>query len=208
MDFPANSHKAKDAPITEPKKKVDPIQLTGTAQRRKPSLGKRFAETFGGGDARGVGSYILLDVLLPAAKDMVSDAVSQGIDRILFGEARSSSRRGRTVGGSNTGFISYNKMSQRSVREEPTRLSRQGRSNHKFDEILLATRAEAEEVIGRLNDLIEQYDVATVADMYTLVDISPEFTDGKWGWDDLNDARVERTRDGYLLDLPKPNPVP
>lgn len=212
MDFPANSHKAKDAPPQEPKN-VKPI-IKGGAQRRKPGLGKRFAETFGGGDARGVGSYVLFDVLLPAAKDMVSDAVSQGIDRMLFGESRPSSRRGRTIGGSSTGYVNYNGMSRStngSMRQKNDQsrgmLTRQARAAQKFDEILLQTRAEAEEVIERLRDLIEQYGTATVADMLTLVDISPEYTDGNWGWDDLSDARIHRDREGYLLDFPKPQPV-
>lgn len=75
---------------------------------------------------------------------------------------------------------------------------------HDFDEIILATRAEGNEVIRRMDDLIQKYEQVTVSDLYQLVDIAPSFTDEKWGWTDIREARVERTRAGYLLDLPRP----
>ena len=56
-------------------------------------------------------------------------------------------------------------------------------------------------------DLVNSYDSATVADFYDLVGITSEFTDNKWGWTNLHGSRVIRARDGYLLDLPKPEPV-
>ena len=75
---------------------------------------------------------------------------------------------------------------------------------HKFDDIILATRHEAEEVVDRLFDLMSRYDQVTVSDLYDLVGISRPFTDEQFGWTDLRGAGVTRVRDGYLLDLPRP----
>jgi hypothetical protein len=86
-------------------------------------------------------------------------------------------------------------------------MSRMARSRHDFDEIVLQSRTEAEEVIDRLFDLVSRYDTATVADLYELVGIQGSHTDHKWGWTDLRGADVSRTRDGYLLDLPDPIPL-
>jgi hypothetical protein len=87
-------------------------------------------------------------------------------------------------------------------------VSRRARANHEFDEIILESRAEAELVLEKLTDLIEQYDVATVADLYELVGISSSHVDQKWGWDDIRDSGAERVRGGgYLLSLPKTKPV-
>lgn len=86
-------------------------------------------------------------------------------------------------------------------------MSRRGRSTHDFDEIILATRVEAEEVVDRLFDLVGRYESASVSDLYSLVGISGNFTDEKWGWTDLRGAGVERVRNGYLLDLPRPEPL-
>jgi len=207
-EFPTNSHKAKAAPEenTDTTKKIEKV-TTGVVMTRKKPLGKRFAETFFGGDTKGVLNYVMIDVLLPAAKDMIADAVSQGIERMIFGEARSTSRRTGMRPGGHSGYVSYNRFApnnQQRQREEPRNVSRRARASHDFDEIILATRVEAEEVISRLFDIIARYEQATVSDLYELVGVSGNFTDEKYGWTDVRGAGVVRTRNGYLLDLPKP----
>jgi hypothetical protein len=86
-------------------------------------------------------------------------------------------------------------------------MSRQARARHNFDEIVLDDRAEAEEVIDRLFDLVSRYESASVADLYELVGLASSHTDHKWGWSDLHGAGVSRIRGGYLLDLPEPEPL-
>jgi hypothetical protein len=86
-------------------------------------------------------------------------------------------------------------------------LSREARAKHNFDEIVLNSRVEAEEVIDRLYDVVSRYESASVADLYELVGLSSTHTDHKWGWTDIRGAGVQRVRDGYLLDLPSPEPL-
>lgn len=216
-EFPSNSQfpkkKTEPRPEEVKKKEIKPV-VTGEVITRKKPLGKRFMETFLGGDAKGVGSYVLFDVMIPAAKDMVADAVSQGVERTLFGEVRTTSRRGRGFGVSS--FTAYNRMSDPrsplSRREDPRErerasLSRRARATHNFDEIILSTRAEATEVLDSLIELISSYELATVADLYALVDQTPSFTDERWGWADLRGTEIIRTRHGYLLNLPRPEPI-
>ncbi len=210
-DFPSNSRKSRKALEADPTaKKVEKI-VEGEVIRRKKPLGKRFTEIFVGGDARSVGMYVLMDVLIPAAKDTLADAMSQGVERMLFGEARSTSRRtGRGPGYSPNGYVSYNRYSssiRRDPREERPALSRRARASHDFDEIILATRHEAEEVIERLFDVVSTYDAATVSDLYEMVGVEGSYTDGKWGWTDIRGAGVTRIKNGYLLDLPRPQPL-
>lgn len=197
--LPANSHKAKEKKNPGPKdvKKV----ITGEVVERKKPLSKRIAETFTGEDTKSVGGYILFDVIIPAAKTMISDAVSQGIERLLFGDGYSSRRR------SSQGYTPYNRVHgsvQTAGRGDgrPS-ISQRGRAAHDFKEIVLSTRSEAEEVLDRLSDLIESYDVALVSDLYDLVGITGSFTDDKWGWTSLAGAHVSPVRGGYLLNLPR-----
>jgi len=149
-------------------------------------------------------------VLLPAAKDAVSDAVSQGMDRLIFGESRRSGSRSSSRPGT-SGYTAYNRYSSTAPwkndrREDPrTRdVSRKSRASHDFGEILLGSRIEADDVIEKLYELCSQYGQATVADMYDLVGITPQFTDEKWGWTEMQGADIKRTRDGYVLILPRP----
>lgn len=209
-DYPANSNKGKmPVPKKQEKPKIEKV-VAGEVLRRKKPLGKRIAETFGAADMRSVGGFVLIDVMIPAAKDMVADAISQGIERMLFGEARSTSRRPNKRYGGDNGYVAYNRYGPSNRETPPFRAqgpSRRARAAHDFDEIILATRVEAEGVIERLFDLIERYQSATVADLYELVGVQGQFTDDKWGWVDIRGAGVTRIRNGYLLDLPRPTPL-
>ena len=210
-EFPTNTHKAtkalpsvpKPAEETEDEKKIEKVIVTEVVRRKKP-LSKRFAETFFGGDAKGVMGFILADVLVPAVKDTIADAFSQGIERMLFGEARSTSRRTGARPGTGS-YVNYQRFGStpQARREEPRNISRRARASHDFDEIVLATRVEAETVIDRMFDLVSQYGHASVSDLYDLVGITGSYTDAKWGWTDLRGATVGRVRNGYVLELPR-----
>lgn len=202
--FPNNSHAAQ-APqkkVEEPVKEIKRV-VTGTVVRRKKSLGSRFKELVIGGDTKSVGQYILMDVVLPAVRDMVADSVSQGVERMIFGEARSTSRRtGARPSGTN-GYVSYNRFATGN-RPQAAPMSRRARATHDFDEIIVPTRVEAERVVDDMAEAIDKYSSATVADLYEMVGEPTNFTDQKWGWTDFRGAGITRVSNGYLLDLPKP----
>lgn len=198
-EFPSNSHSSKKKEDI-PEKQVKKV-IKGTAIQKKKSLGKKMAETFIDDDFSSVSSYILYDVLIPAAKATISDMVSGGIEMMLFGESRKSSRTRRDRGKSYVSYSSlYNKEKERPGRREP---SIPNRSRHNFDDVILASRGEAEEVLSYLVELIDTYGQATVADLYDLVGITTEFTDDSFGWRNLSTATVSRVRAGYLINLPR-----
>lgn len=201
-DFPSNSKKSKE------KQKIEPV-VTGKVVQRKPSLGKRLRETLVSGDTGSVGNYILFEVLIPAMKDVVADMVSQGIERVMYGEARSRSRRT----GQQPGHVTYNRPVQTQLPWSPARpdprpvITRRGRADHNFNDIVIATRGEAVEVIDRMGELLQRYNQVTVSDLYELTGITASFVDEKYGWLDLTTANVQRVSGGYLLDLPRPEPL-
>jgi hypothetical protein len=208
-DFPPNSHKARITPISA---KVEPKHVEKVVEqevtRRKKPLGKRLFETFLGGDARSTTSYLVMEVLIPAAKDTITDLINQGAERMLYGESRSRNRRS-SFGSSSTGYVSYNRYSASAAparREEPRQqMSRRGRAYHDLDEIVLGSRVEAGEVLDRLEDLIGRYESASVGDLYDLVGEPKTHVDERWGWKDLRGAKVVKLRDeGFVLDLPRP----
>jgi hypothetical protein len=211
-EYPGNSRRVRETAKPEPTedKKIDKV-IDTTVVRRKKSLGKRFVELFVVGDAKSVMSYVFLDVMMPAAKDMFADMASTTVERMIFGESRTSNRRPGTHARSTgtPGYVSYNRYATASRDREESRsgLSRKARATHDFDEIIISSRAEAEEVIDRLFDLVAKYQSATVADLYGLIGETPAFTDEKWGWIDIQGAGVRRAHGGYLLDLPKPVPL-
>lgn len=92
--------------------------------------------------------------------------------------------------------------------------------NHEFlgerkdpPDIFFSSKVEAEEVTSRLKELMTQFGVVLLMDLYDLVDIRSSFEDSKWGWDDLSslapviieDETTKKTQ--WSLDLPKMKPI-
>ena len=176
--------------------------ITGSAKIQKKPITKRFLETFLAGDVRDVKQYILMDVMVPAIKDTISDILTKGIEMMIFGETKSSSAKKKTSGGGT--YVSYGSA----FREKSERLpSYRNRMSHEFDDIVFETRGDAETVLDSLGGVLEKYEQVTVADFYDLCEISITWADDaeKWGWTDLRNAYVSRAgRDGYIINLPKP----
>ena len=157
MDYKPNSHKYKEEQKNLPaeRKKVEKV-VTGKVKTKKKSEASKLKDVFISEDVSNVKSYILMDVLIPAAKKAISDIVSNGIDMILYGETR-----GRKSS-SGASYVSYRDYSRRDDRRDTSRT----RTGYDYDDIILETRGEAEDVLERMNELIDMYDVVSVADLY------------------------------------------
>jgi hypothetical protein len=206
-----NSHISQNPPaansVPETEKKVTRVVSTPARRRKKP-LSAKFKEVFIGGEANSVWEYILFDVVIPAAKDMVTDAITQGVERLVFGDSRPPGRRTSYRPGG-YGYTNYNRFStSRSTRDDPRdrrdpRESNRRRSNQ-IDDIILSSRQEAEDVIDQMFAILQKYDQVTVSDVLEMVGVTPQFTDEKWGWTELRGLSARRINNGYLLDLPRP----
>lgn len=199
-EYKSNSNKSKEEAPTEVKRVEKPV-IQGSAKTKKNKDLKKFSDVFISDDASNVGSYIVQDVLLPTLKDTISEIIKNSIDMILFGESGRSRNRNRD-----------NKPSYRSFYEERERgysnRREQTRSLYSFDDILLDSRADAEEVLDSMIDIIERYGIVSVADMYDLVGVTGQYTDNKYGWTDLRTAHVERDRSGaYYIKMPRALPL-
>lgn len=184
------------------RKKVEQV-TTATVTKKKSSFGTKAISAFVGEDIHNVGEYLLYDVTIPAIKNTLSDLVSQGIERLLFGE--SSPRARSSSGGSRVSYGSYSRPGSAPGNKRDA--SPRSRRYHDFSEIELESRDEAYLVIDRLGDIIEEYGLATVADLYDLCGISTEYTDENWGWTSARYMSVIRSRRGYMLQLPKPDHI-
>ena len=209
-NFPSNSRTDKGQTRTEkkPAEKKGKI-ISGTVKTKKRGFGKKMAESFLEDDTKSVGSYVLYDILIPAAKAMISDMVGGGLEMLLFGERRGNrTRRDGNRSYTNYGSYSYGNQSRdKDNRNRNREMSKGGRSRHDFDEIVFETRGEAEEVLSHLVDLTIDYGQATVSDLYDAVGITTNYTDDKYGWFDLHDASVQRVRGGYVINLPRTKPL-
>ena len=198
-DYKPNSHKSKIDQKEQPNEKKVQKVVRGKVKTKKKKTSLK--DVFISEDAANVKSYVFMDVLVPAVKKAISDIVRDGIDMILYGEARS------RKSSSNASYVSYRSYSDRDRREERRYSDSRVRSAYSYDDIILENRGEAEDVLTRMDELIDTYGIVSVADMYDLVGISGNYTDNKYGWTNLRNAEPVRVRDGYMLKLPKPGPI-
>lgn len=201
--YPSNSHKSKEQARVEAssvEKKVSK-PITSQASRKKKGAARKFSDIFLAEDAHNVGEFVLTDVAIPLLKDLCFNVISTAASIVFFGERGMSTRRPTadrySYGGRS--YTNYNRVSERRDRPQPVR----PRNTYSYDDICLATRGEADAVLYRMDELINEYGQVSIGDLYDLVDITGSFTDYKYGWVDLRTADVVRIRDGYLLKLPR-----
>ena len=189
-EYKSNAHRSKEQSAD---KKVEKV-ISGNAKVKKRSALSD--------DIQNIKSYVVMDVLIPAAKKAISDIVTNGIDMILYPGGNGRPKRSNA---NHVSYRSYYDNRDRDRRYDPETRSR--RSSYSYDDIIIDTRAEAEEVLERMDELLDTYNVVSVADLYDLVGISCSYTDNKYGWTNLRNAEVIRVRDGYFLKLPKAGPI-
>jgi hypothetical protein len=147
------------------------------------------------------------DVVVPTIRDMFVDALQGGIDRLFHGDTRTTRRRYASgpVSSSYATNVNYAGMSTNASQPART-LSRQSRARHEFDELIIPSMQEANEVIDRMFELLSRHGSVSVADLFELTGVQSSHTDMKWGWTNLRGAKaVKRGRQGgFVLDLPRP----
>lgn len=197
-DYKPNSNRFKEE---QKEKKIEKV-VTGKVVTRKKSSIRKLTDEFISEDAKNVKSYIFGEVLIPAIKKAISDIVTDGIDMILYGESKRGSKRS-----------SADRVSYRNYYDD--RPSRDNRSYYQpvrsYDDIVISNRGEAEDVLRRMDEIMEVYGLVRVADLYDLVGITGNPTDNKYGWTNIRSAEIMRVRTddgyGYIIKLPRAVPI-
>lgn len=195
-EYKSNSHRTKEE---ADRKKVEKV-IKGEATLKKKSSTQKLAETFISEDVENVKSYVIFDVLIPALKDTLYDMITTGFGMLLGGESRGGSYR-RTSTNSRDSYDRY--YDKRNRRTKSSSRSTSIRDRRTVDDVILDTRGEAEEVRDVLEGIIDEYGMASVLDLKEAVGMKSVPSDSNYGWYDLNASSIARTRDGYLLKLPR-----
>ena len=142
-DFKPNSYRFKEeqAKKAAESKNIQKV-VSGNVKVRKRSEATKFKDLFISEDAHNVGSYILMEVLVPATKKAIA-------------------------------------------------------------ELYFETRGEAEDVLDRMREIVSNYGIVSVADLYELAGVVGNYTDQRYGWTGLRNTDVVRTRYGYQIRLPR-----
>lgn len=183
--------------------KLSSVVTTGKVEAKKPSIKSKLADVFLSEERGNVGQYLIFDVLIPAIKDTVCNLGHAALDRSFYGEGRRYTNQSRT--GSTYNYSSYYKPNYSQPSDRYAHVNHEG--VFRFDTIEFGMRAEAQEVLDCLVMRIVDSDYATVADLYDLIGRTADFTMERWGWYNLDTAYVTNVRGGFVIRLPKPQPI-
>lgn len=203
---------AEEAEKAEPRlKKIEGVNVT----QSKPTLGSKFRKSFGGQNFKAVAAAVLIDVIVPNAKDLLMDIIIEGGQRSIYGET-GRRRTGTSVlastivgGASRMRGTNYSNISTQTkiVGVTPEPLSPRERSQFDFTNLIFPSRDQAEEVLETMGNAIEEFGTVPVADFYEAIGVSGNgFTDQKFGWDAraFAGSKVQKVREGYILNLTPP----
>ena len=198
-DYKPNSNRFKERQTElNAEKRIEKVIL-GSAKQKKRGNIQKFKEAFIQENIENVKSYILMDGIVPSVKKAVSDVVRNGIDIILYGEAE------RDKKSSKVSYRSFYERENPQKRDYSYSLSRNG---FEYDNIIFDTRGDAEAVIDAMNDIISQYNMVSVGDLYELANVpNDNYTINKYGWTDISGCKPIRVREGYILKLPRALPL-
>ena len=197
-EYQNNSHAYKDQQKTEIIEKPKQIQKVASGKTKKKGEMQKLIDAFIAEDLTSIKN----DILIPAIKKTIDDMISEGIHRLLYpGDTSGISRR------TNASRVSY-----RSYYDRPEiRPAKDNRAATVFDydEIVFDTRGDAEAVLSQMEEIINHYQVCSVADLYDMANISnPPYTSVKYGWTSVRTATVVRARGGgYVIKLPRAIPI-
>jgi hypothetical protein len=195
-EYRSNSDKSRENRNSNPTpdKKVEKI-VNGTVTVKKKNGLQKITEMFTPNDIGSIQDYIIQDLLIPKAKDVILGAVEA-----LLGVNGHSSSGSRT----NASKVSYRKYYEDNQRRDSRDYQRNSHNNFNYDEIIFDSYGEADEVLTSMDEMIATYNIVSVADYYEMAGVSHDYTANKYGWTDIRSARIVRERNGgYSIKLPK-----
>lgn len=199
------------ADVDVEKKEVQKL-VSVTPKKAKKGLFSRLVTGVVGPDGLpGIGQYVNDEIVVPAVKNILFDAITSGISMVLYGD-----KGGRPTRGGGRPYNSYYSGSSRTTyntassryspsnrREEPID-NRVRPSRYDVDEYVIEDRFEASNVLVSLTEYADRYDRVSVADYYEMINVESNYTDNNYGWtiDSISRASVMPVRNGYIIKFP------
>lgn len=199
-EYTPNSHKFKEEVKrnSDERKKVEKV-VTGAVKTKKNNT-RKFADVFISEDISKVKNFIFMDVLIPNVKRLISEMITNSVDMILYGE--SGRNRKRSTNTPNVSYRDYYDSRRDDYRYQSEPKSRASVNN--FDDFIFESRADANEVLSRMSEIIETYSFVKVSDFYELAGVKDiPYTANRYGWTNIASAEVLITRDGFVIKLPR-----
>lgn len=171
--------------------------IQGNASVKKPSTGRRFKDELIYDDGTDLKEFFLFDLLAPTIKDVIVDFGKRLLELIFYGRA---SGKAKSSGGAS--YVSYSSFNQSRRSDRP--IASRTKRIAELDSLEFESRADAENIVDLMNELIDQYGEADVKDLYSLAGITSNgFVDCQFGWRTKFPYDISYYRGTWILHVPR-----
>lgn len=177
--------------------------LGGATQVARPAT-KRFFDFLFAESPRDLAKKIGREVVVPRLKASFEEAAGSFLSGMLWGGGNRPNPnivQGTVFKG---GAVNYSGISTQNAMLLARQATVQTTSSGNYQDLVVPSVQLAESYLAQLYELLNQYRVVTVADLYEMAAISPAISDGSFGWTSLDSARIRPVGNGYVLELPRP----
>lgn len=176
---------------------------------KKSLVGRLFSGIVGPDGLPGIGSYVNEEIVKPAIKNIIVDAVTSGINMVMYGDKGPAtggrSRYGSPSRSNYTPRTNYgsNYRGSRDI-AEPLNERTVRHSKHGVDEYVIGDRHDASQVLISLTEYADRYDAVSIADYYDLIGVASKYTDNNFGWSasSIAMASIIPVRGGFIIKFP------
>ncbi len=204
-DVSKSNERRREGEETRPAVIPSPDKAKVQAKFKKESFWSKFKKAFFGENVDNVGEYMVFDVGIPALKATISDMFSNGLEVLLFGEARGR----RSKRDDNTRYARMYRSSDRD-RDYDRDRDRDSRRDdiRDYRDIYFDSKKEARDFISEVYDYVQDYGRITIAVYMSIAGVRTnawDYNHKGWYKDDLANAiEPVRTQYGWEIDIPKP----
>lgn len=203
-------NKGGDVLEKEERKSLDKV-VAGKPKKVKKGLASRLVTgVLGPEGLPGIGQYVSEEIIVPAIKNIIVDAVTSGINMVMYGD---SSKGGQPRGGPrNVPYNNYGgahrptvNYTSRYTSEQPRPSDRLvTRSRHGIEEYVIEQREDAAHVLTTLTENADMYGTVSIADYYDLIGVPSEYTDNNYGWtlETISHTNMRPVRGGFVIKFP------
>jgi len=206
-DYTNNSVKAKtiNTEKKEEPKKVAKIVKGKTGTKKKSELSK-IASSMISHEITSIKEYAIYEVVIPVVKDTITQLIEGSINMLFYGDPKTHRRNG-SRSNTNASRVSYRDFYDN--KSDRRRDDSRATTRYSYDDISFERKEDAVEVLERMDEIVEQYGVVRVADLFEMAGQTGNgHTDQNYGWTSTKTASVERDRYGeYFIKIGRPAPI-
>ena len=187
-----------------PKKEIKQVIPDGAAKKVARPASRKFFDFLFAESPKDLGKKIMRETVVPRLKASFEEAANGFLAGMLWGGQTRPAPNVVSGAVMRSGAVNYTGVSTQNAMLAARQASVPQQNTGNYQDLVVPTLPFAEGLLANMYDLLNQYRVVTVADLYEAAGLSSGIRDNSYGWTSLEGAKIVHDRGGYVLQLPRP----